>query len=332
MVRIGLIGYGSMGETHLKQYREIGEDIVKVVALADIRKERLDAAAEICEFKAYNSAKELIENADVDAVDICLPTFLHTEYAVMAMKNDLHVFVEKPLCKTLDEAQLIVETQKETKKQAMVGHVIRFWPEYMWLYDAAKSGKYGRIESATFRRLSPLPVWSWNNWFLDAKLSGSFALDLHIHDVDYVRYLLGEPKEIESSCARDKDGIISHIISAFKYDDDVTVWCEATWNNPGPTPFTADFRVRFEKATVVSAGGTLTIYDCEGNSETIELNNPTGETVGNISNHGGYFNELLYFVNCLNNNEPVVNASAKEAAKSLELILKEIEIAGGVFK
>ena len=69
MVRIGLIGYGSMGETHLKQYREIGEDIVKVVALADIRKERLDAAAEICEFKAYNSAKELIENKDFDLLE-----------------------------------------------------------------------------------------------------------------------------------------------------------------------------------------------------------------------------------------------------------------------
>ena len=89
-------------------------------------------------------------------------------------------------------------TQKETGSYVQVGQVIRFWDEYVALRDIMKSGKYGKVVNANFRRISPRPDWGWEDWLLDASRSGGAAQDLHIHDVDYVLSLFGAPKSFHS--------------------------------------------------------------------------------------------------------------------------------------
>ena len=88
MIKIGLIGLGAMGSTHTAAYEQLkGEFDFKVVAVADVDCTKADKFAAQMGADVYNSANELLEKADVDTVDICLPTFLHYEYANKAIQK-----------------------------------------------------------------------------------------------------------------------------------------------------------------------------------------------------------------------------------------------------
>jgi len=264
-------------------------------------------------------------------IDICLPTHLHTQHAVLAMKKGRSVFLEKPVCLTKEEGELLLKTQEETGAIVQVGQVMRMWDEYVWLKEVADSNKFGKIRSAVFKRLSSYPTWAWENWLHQGDKSGSVALDMHIHDVDYMRYLMGEPESLTSAATRDNTGIISQIFTTFKYSDAVAT-VEASWHYPVDFPFTAQFRIMFENATVVKGTDDLWVYYNDGGKEEIIIepsfasDNNIG---GNISSLGGYYNELNYFINKLNAGETPDVAPLCEGIKSVNLALAEIENVGG---
>ncbi len=331
MIKVGLIGCGFMGGMHSACYNVI--EGVEVTAVADVRKEKAEEVAKLHGAEIFATGDELIANADVDVVDICLPTYLHTSHAVAAMKKGRNVFVEKPLCMNRDEAELLLKTEKETGVKVQVGQVIRLWDEYAWLKEKADSGEYGKIKSAVFRRLSNKPTWGWENWLHDASKSGSMALDLHIHDVDFMRYLMGEPDGFVSKEVRNEKGIIEQIFTTYTYGD-AAVHVEGCWDYPADFPFTAEFCVKFEKATVVNNASGLAVYPVDGGVikpelKKLKLDNNIG---GNISDLGGYYNELKYFADKLNANEPLTVAPLCEGAKSVDLVLREIESVGGAQK
>lgn len=329
MIKIGLIGCGFMGGMHSACY-DVIED-AQVVAVADVRREKAKEIAKVHNAEIYATGEELIANADVDVVDICLPTYLHTEHAVLAMKAGKNVFLEKPVCLTEEEGALLLKTQKETGAIVQVGQVIRMWDEYVWLKEVADSGKFGKIHSAVFKRLSSYPTWAWENWLHNGEKSGSIALDMHIHDVDFMRYLMGEPESFNSFATRDNTGIIEQIFTSFKYKDAVAT-VEGCWHYPVDFPFTAQFRVMFDNATVVNGYDGLMVYYKDGGSEKIVIepsfasDNNIG---GNISSLGGYYNELRYFIDKLNANEVPDVAPLSEGIKSVTLALAEIKSVGG---
>lgn len=333
MLRIGLIGCGYMGGMHSACYKAI--ENAQVVAVADIREEKAEEIAKVHGAKIYSNGVDLINHAEVDVVDICLPTYLHTEHAVMAMKNGKDVFIEKPVCMTRAEGALLLKTQEETGAKVQIGQVIRLWDEYVWLKEAADRKEYGEIQTAVFKRLSPTPTWGWENWLHDAKRSGSMALDLHIHDVDYMRHLMGEPKTFHSSVMRNEKGIIEQIFTTFDYDSDAVVTVEGCWDYPADFPFEMSFRIKFEQATVVLDGDGLTVYPKEGGKIRPEIKpafEGDNEIGGNLSSLGGYYNELKYFIDRLSANELPVAAPLSEGVKSVDLVLKEIESVGGAQK
>ena len=332
MLKIGLIGCGFMGGMHAACYNAI--EGAEIVAVADVRREKAEEIANGKNIEIYETGMELIANADVDVIDICLPTYLHTEHAVAAMKKVKNVFIEKPVCMSPEEGKLLLETEKETGAKVQVGQVIRSWDEYVWLKGVADAKKYGEIKTASFRRLSPFPTWAWDGWLHDGKRSGSMALDLHIHDVDFMRYLMGEPESLISKESRNADGLIEHITTCFTYAG-ATVSVEGCWSYPADFPFTADFIVEFEKATVVNNTSGLNVYPVEGGCEKIELApsfEGDNEIGGNISSLGGYFNELKYFVDKITAGEELCVAPLCEGVKSVELVLSEIAYVGGVQK
>lgn len=329
MIKIGLIGCGFMGGMHSACYDVI--EGAQVVAVADVRREKAEEIAKVHNAEIYATGEQLIANADVDVVDICLPTYLHTEHAVLAMKKGRNVFLEKPVCLTEEEGELLLKTQEETGAIVQVGQVIRMWDEYVWLKKAADDNKFGKIHSAVFKRLSSYPTWAWDNWLHQGDKSGSIALDMHIHDVDFMRYLMGEPESFTSSATRDNTGIIEQIFTSFKYKDAVAT-VEGCWHYPVDFPFTAQFRVMFDNATVVNGADGLVVYYKDGGQEKIEIE-PSFESDnnigGNISSLGGYYNELRYFINKLNAGEVPTVAPLCEGIKSVNLALAEIKSVGG---
>ncbi len=329
MKKVGLIGCGYMGSMHADCY-EAMSDRVQIVAVADLVEENAMKFSKRFNAKIYIDANDLILNADVDYVDICLPTYLHAEYAIMAMEKGLDAFVEKPLCLTAEEADKLVSVQEKTGRIVQVGQVIRFWDEYVWLKEAKESGKYGKLIFANFKRLSPYPTWAWNNWLHDASLSGGMAQDLHIHDADFARYLMGNPTEVKSGGVIDSDGLTDSITAVLKFDT-ASVTVEGSWSFPASFPFSMSFVARFEKAVVYhnSATGEFILYPNDGNAENITVNKvytASSSSGGNVSSLGGYYNELKYFLDRLDNPSLPDIASVAEGAESLKLVLKEIDM------
>ena len=323
MLRVGLIGCGFMGTMHANCYKNI--EGVEIVALADLREEKALELKTGTNAVIYADGKDLIANADVDVIDICLPTYLHAEYALLAMDKAKYVFVEKPVTLTVSESEALLKKQAETGAEVQVGQVIRFWDEYVELKKIYDSGKYGKVVNANFRRLSPRPTWGWKGWLLDTPLSGGAGQDLHIHDVDFVLSLFGKPEAFYTVRANggEKD---SYVNTLMKYADKA-VSVEGTWDLPGTHPFEASFRVVFEKAVVENAGGKFMLYTDEG-AEPIVIEKKVlaggGYTGGNISDLGGYYNELVYFTDKAKAGEKIERATLSDAAASLEFVLKEL--------
>ena len=323
MLKVGLIGCGFMGAMHANCYKNI--EGVELVAFADIRKEKAEELAVGTNATIYGDGKDLIANAEVDIIDICLPTFLHAEYAMLAMEKVKYVFVEKPVALTAAEGKAMMEKSKETGCQVQVGQVIRFWDEYVELKKIVESGVYGKVINANCRRLSPRPTWGWENWLLDTKLSGGAGQDLHVHDVDYVVSLFGEPKNFYS--VKNVKGEMNSYVNTLMQYDDFVVGVEGTWDLPGSYPFTATFRVVFENAVVENGGGKFMLYTVNGASEIeIEKKELAGEAYkgGNVSDLGGYYNELVYFCDKAKKGEQVEKATLLDGVSSLEFLLKEL--------
>lgn len=331
MLKIGLIGCGSMGTAHANSYRAMS-DLVQVVAVADVREELGKEKAELFGATLYADGASLIENADVDAVDICLPTFLHTEHAVMAMKKGLNVFMEKPVCLNEEEAQLLLKTQKETGREVQIGQVLRFDAPFVFLKNVVKDSRYGKLISAVFERLSAFPTWGQDQWFQDDKKSGSCALDLHIHDVDLIRHIMErEPDSFHSECVRSENGILQHIFTTYRYGN-ALISAEGGWHYAPDFPFDANYRAKFEKATLVMRDGKVMIYTEGGGAQEAKLEKPDfkNEDMGfNISDISGYYSELRYFAERLLAKKTIEEATLPEAIDSARLAWKEIEACGG---
>lgn len=321
MIKIGLIGCGFMGTMHANCYNAI--EGVQVVAVADLCRDKAEALASLSNAKIYSTGMELIENEQLDAVDICLPTYLHASHAEAAMRKFKNVFIEKPVALTVKECERLLKVQKETGAGVQVGQVIRFWDEYVWLKDLIDSQKYGKVCNAMFRRLSPRPD-GWEHWFLNPEKSGGAALDLHIHDVDYMLYVFGAPKSFSTVLAHGGESN-SYVATVANYGDKA-VLTEGSWDFPADFPFEMMFRVKLEKAVAEYTHEGLRLYTVSG-VENVELQKAFTaqvEGAGNISDLGGYYNELKYFTDCLKAGQKPVKASLADAVESVKFVRKEI--------
>lgn len=329
MLKVGLIGAGFMGDMHSACYAAIGKEKVCIAGVADAEPDKAEKISKAHGARVYPDAMAMIESDEIDIIDICLPTYLHAQYAQAAVEHGKAVFIEKPVCRTLDEAQKLITLQEQTGANIMVGQCIRMWPEYRWLKNAMEQKLYGSLETLVLKRVSPRPDWAWNNWLHQQDLSGGVALDMHIHDVDFMRYLLGEPKSVNSVVSCSADGEINQIFASYAYDH-TAVQIEAAWDYPATFPFCMEYRAKFEKASVVfsSQSGTFMVYPNDGACFTPELDvKELGENQagGNLSSLAGYYDELSYFIDRLHEGKPIEISTLQDATGSLALALSEIE-------
>jgi predicted dehydrogenase len=328
MIKIGIVGAGFIGNIHSGVYQCLPD--VKVVSVCDIRSEKAEALAGKFNAKKFTDFKTMLKDSELDMVDVCLPTFMHKEYAIKAANAGCNVLCEKPMALNLKEAGQMIKACKKNKIKFMVAHCIRFWPEYQYLYDVVKNGEFGELRTIAMSRLSPTPIWSWRNWVLDAPKSGLATLDLHIHDTDYLLYLLGKPQSVSSAGRREKRGW-SHVYSVFRYKNNVSAFIEGGWDYPENFPFQMAYRARFEKAAVVfnsTATPSVSVYQVGKKTRYPKIKAPDVgklDAGGNISVLGGYYNEIRYFIDCLKKNKAPKIVTPEDARDSLALVLQEIK-------
>jgi len=185
-LKIGVIGAGRIGKVHAATLVQ-NVPQAEVMAIADIN---LDGAKELAAkfgiTNVSNNYKDILANAEIDAVVICSPTDTHAQYIIEAAEAGKHIFCEKPVDLTLDAIKKAIAAVEKAGVKLMVGFNRRFDPNFAKIHEMVKAGKIGdpHILKITSRDPAPPPAEY-------SAVSGGMFLDMTIHDFDMARYIVG---------------------------------------------------------------------------------------------------------------------------------------------
>jgi predicted dehydrogenase len=185
-LRVAVIGVGSMGKNHARVYAELPD--VELVGVSDVSLETARAIGDQYGAPAYADYRQMLAVEKPEAVSIVVPTALHEEAAMASLEAGAHLLIEKPIAATVDEGRRIIQRARELERVLMVGHIVRFNPAMQELKKKLEAGELGRIFQIFCRRAGPFP----------ARIRDvGVVVDLAPHDVDVMRFLLGEdPKRV----------------------------------------------------------------------------------------------------------------------------------------
>jgi predicted dehydrogenase len=237
VITISILGGGFMGSAHAANYRRL-RDRVRVKTIAARTPARAAKVAESVGAELTSDLDAAVRDPDVDAVDVCLPTPLHRDAVERAFEAGKDVFLEKPIALTLDDADAIVRAAERRGRLLMVGHVLRFWPEYVELQRRLAAGELGQPLAISTSRLSP-PA-DWNDWMADRRKSGGTSVDLLIHDFDQMNWLLGRARSVLA-----REPLEGHIVAMVEYDGAIGN-AEGSMRMPSSYPFSSGIRVLAE--------------------------------------------------------------------------------------
>lgn len=312
-MKVAMIGMGGISGTHRACWKKIKD--IEVVAVCDIRKENADAAAEDMGAKAYYSYEEMAKNEKYDILDICLPTYLHAEYAVKALESGVHVICEKPASLKIEDIDRIYNAAEENGKNVMIAQVVRFWKEYLYLKETYESQKYGRLMSGRMTRMGRTPIFSWDDWMRDPERSGLVPFDLHIHDLDFILYAFGNPDSMQRFRAKNEEQ--DYFEAIYQYPG-FFIAAEAAWYDCNYV-FQCAFRFQFEHAVLEYKDGKLTVFEQGGTTFCpFEAKNEKGDGYVPVTN--AYDDEILYFLDCIKKGVPCDKIKREELKHVLRLI------------
>jgi predicted dehydrogenase len=334
VVKVGIVGLGFMGLTHLRAYRD--HPRARLVAVSDQIEKRLAgdlsgvqgnflAKGERYDFSGvstYTTIDGIVDDPEVELLSVCLPSPFHREVTERALARGKHVLCEKPMALSAEDVDAMVAAAAASRGTLMVAQCIRFWPDYRKAREIAISGEIGRVVSARFSRLSPLPTWG--GWLLDPAMSGGMILDLSIHDIDFAQHLLGMPETVRATGAADiaGGGGYDYFQGTLSWGD-VSVLVEAGWLFRGAYPFAMSFDIVCEGGVLSYHSGmnrSLTLYRKDGKREAPKL--APGD---------GYAGEIDYLLRAIAaGTRPELSPPEESAASvKLGLLLRESRETGG---
>lgn len=245
-MRLAVLGLGFMGSTHVKALRKVPQATLAAVFSSDPVKldgdlstiqGNLGTSGEKMDFsrvRKYSDINRLLQDDTIEAVDICLPTDLHAEVTLSALRAGKHVLVEKPIALHGEAADQLVNEARKRERILMTAQVLRFFPMYECLRDLLQTQSLGAVRAATFRRRCAAPVWS--GWLADPEKSGGGTFDLLIHDVDMALHLFGLPESVSATGVEDLAKGIDVLEAHLFYPNRMTVTISGGWHHPRSFP------------------------------------------------------------------------------------------------
>ncbi len=332
MVSIAILGAGFMGETHGLAYQAM-ED-VEVVGVFDTNPEKGTSLAKTLETFYWSDMEELLQHSGCQAIDICLPSFLHEQFLIQSAKAQKHIICEKPVTLSVESLTRMLQAVKLYGVHLYVGQVLRFWPQYREAYDCYHSGVLGKGITVSATRLSPHP--SWAPWYAKKGCSGGGLYDLHLHDIDYLRWLFGPVTSVHAKGKKTDWGAWNHVVSSLHFSSGIEAVAEGVMGMPAEYPFTMGLRIT----------GVDGVYEyqmkTEHNLETREnsavstrlylQDQPSKEL--QLSGEDPYAIELRHFVDCIEKDidSPIIPPSdTLETLLVIEALEKALETGEEVF-
>lgn len=189
-LRYGILGSGFMGRTHAEAIRNLDQaELVAVASGSRAPKLAADYGVELC-----HSKEELVARKDIDAIIIATPQFLHAEEALLAAAHGKHLFIEKPMTTTVEDAERIIEACAKNNLKLSVGYQQRYRTVPRATYDHIRDGAIGQVHTIQFNQVFQLFTdpgfggdWSW--WANPAAVGHILAGG--VHSIDLVRWILG---------------------------------------------------------------------------------------------------------------------------------------------
>ena len=326
LMKIAVIGLGFMGSTHLKALKTVPEAELAAVVSSDDKKLSGDLSSiqgnlggpgekmDFSRVKKYHHLREALEDPEIEAVDICLPTDHHAPAALAALRAGKHVLLEKPMALDGAGADQLLDEAHKSGRLLMTGQVLRFIGAYRKTAERVKSGALGSVRSALFRRRCAAPAWS--QWLSDPAKSGGGVFDLLIHDVDFCIHLFGRPAAVSALGYENLPRGIDLILAEFHYPSIGSVAIAGGWHHPKAYPFSMEF-------TVVADGGTL---DYSSDGRPLALYGAQGDKQVLDSAEDDWFaEELKYFVDCASHGRKPELCPPEESAMAVKLARLMIE-------
>ncbi len=316
-VKLGLIGLGGIGQLHLKHGLML--EGAEVHAVADISKSALSRAKEMGVKNTYNDYAEMLKDPALDAVVIALPTHLHRKCSVEAAEAKKHVFLEKPIAVTVDEAKEVISQTERNGVKLMLGYPMRFNRHFADLKKQMADGLVGDVENAHATYIcagpfvhradghSPAPVPDW--WFNPALTGGGVMVDLGCHIINLLRWIFGEVVDIKGQFGY-----------RYSMDFEDSAMCLARFSNGCLAAinvgwYSQDYLLRLDllgSVRHVSVG---------------HMPPPTMKALTQMLRHGisefnkPHFDELQYFANCVRD-DVVPSSTGLDGLRDLEAIAK----------
>ena len=202
-LRIAMIGAGSIAKTHLTAYAKIPN--VEIVAACDINEETLNKTADQFGIVGrYTSLEKMLKLEELDAADVCVWNCAHASCSIAALNAGLNVLCEKPMAMNAEEAQAMKDAAEKNGKLLMLGFVTRFSKPAVVAKDFIDNGYLGDIyfTKASYLRRHGNP----GGWFSDkSKSGGGPIIDIGVHPLDLIRYLMGNPKPVSVYCVSNSE-------------------------------------------------------------------------------------------------------------------------------
>ncbi len=317
-MQVGIIGAGVMGRVHAQALGQIAGVAVAAVGA----RQPGPAAAELARAHGAEllSVAELLARPDIDAVVIATPTDSHLELVRAAAQAGKQIICEKPLARTQAEGEALIEAARAAGVKLAVGHVLRYFPEYAQARALAQGGELGQLGTIRATRGAGFPTVA-GDWYADNARSGGVALDLMIHDFDWVRWVGGPVERVYArglayaGLARKDMAMVT-----LRFASGAIGYVEGSWAYPG------EFRTSFE---IAGSAGLVRHASRESSPLRFELFPADQATAGVAVPSGGlhedpYLAQMRDFVAWLRGGPPP-RASTSDALEALRVSLAALE-------
>ncbi|MEW6637990.1 MAG: Gfo/Idh/MocA family oxidoreductase, partial [Actinomycetota bacterium] len=275
------------------------------------------APAALVGARAYPSYEEMVAAEDVEVVDVCLPTTMHREAALRAAREGRHLILEKPIARTLEDAEAIAEAFEGSAGRLFVGHVVRFFPEYAGIKRMIDAGDLGTVGVARTSRRSPF-LTGWNDWYADLRASGGVLVDLVIHDFDFLRWCLGEVERVFARGVAGRElNRLDYALATLRFESGAIAHVEGQWGYPGPFNYSVEV-----------AGSRAMVTADSAEPAPIRLSGgPSGPGESpEVAGESPYRAELEHFLHCIETGERAI-VEPEDACEALRIGLAAAESA-----
>jgi predicted dehydrogenase len=330
-LKVGLIGTGSIAQVHGNAYKKFPEK-VELTAVCDISEEAVKRFANSFKVKEiFTNPEELLEKADIDAVDICTTHDTHYQITLAAIEAGKHILLEKPMAIQLDHCKEMVKKADQAGLTFMIGQNLRFLPHSQTAQKLIRNGKIGDVWAVqSFDIMGSIPPSSKVknppsniHWYFNGKRSGGGSLiTLSIHSIDLFRFYIGDIEKVMaktwtgnpyfSNNAEDRvignlyfnNGAIGYVMSSF-----TTI-----------SPWSHRYLIFGERGTITSDPpvGEMNIWQflapviISSDDRDAGLKNkfvPLEPDMKGLSDKDPYINEILHFAECCQKGKiPISNA------------------------